>query len=140
MSSLYIFLTFIKAKNGPGKYAVSPISSIAAAASTQSTLTSTQVTRITTGAPLPPSATAVVMVEDTSLVRTSADGKEEEEIMIHATVEDGENVREVGSDVQKGEIVMRKGEIVTEVGGEIGILASVGVRKVRNRVKKEISD
>jgi len=75
------------------------------------------------------------MVEETSLVRTSADGKEEEEIMIHANVEEGENVREVGSDVQKGEIVMRKGEVVTEVGGEIGILASVGVCKVRRGMK-----
>ena len=90
-----------------------------------------EVARITTGAPLPPGATAVVMVEDTVLRSTTENGGEEDEIeVLTADVREGENVREVGSDVNAGEVVMRKGEGVTAVGGEFGLLASVGTREV----------
>lgn len=87
--------------------------------------------RITTGAPLPPGADSVVMVEDTVLQSMTDDGQEEREIEILANgIESGENVREVGSDVQIGETILRKGEGVTVVGGEFGLLASVGTREV----------
>ena len=86
-----------------------------------------QVARITTGAPLPPGATAVVMVEDTRIVSTTDDGKEEKvvEILTDETVAD-ENVREVGSDIQLNEVILKANEEITSVGGEIGLLASVG--------------
>ena len=87
--------------------------------------------RITTGAPLPPGADSVVMVEDTVLHSMTDDGQEEREIEILADgVEIGENVREVGSDVQIGETILRKGEGITVVGGEFGLLASVGTKEV----------
>lgn len=90
-----------------------------------------EVARITTGAPLPPGATAVVMVEDTVLRSMTDDGREEKEIEILTDeIEAGENVREPGSDVQKGDVIMRKGEGITAVGGEFGLLASVGTREV----------
>lgn len=90
-----------------------------------------QVVRITTGAPLPPKATSVVMVEDTILKSTTDDGKEEKEIEILTDdIAPGENVREVGSDVRKGDIIMRQGEGISVVGGEFGLLASVGTREV----------
>ncbi|EME40577.1 hypothetical protein DOTSEDRAFT_177632 [Dothistroma septosporum NZE10] len=90
-----------------------------------------EVARITTGAPLPPSATAVVMVEDTVLRSMTGDGKEEKEIEILTDeIEPGENVREPGSDVKKGDVIMKKGEGITAVGGEFGLLASVGTREV----------
>ncbi|KAK3678160.1 hypothetical protein LTR78_002256 [Recurvomyces mirabilis] len=90
-----------------------------------------EVARITTGAPLPPGATAVVMVEDTVLKTMTDDGKEEKEIEILTdAIKDGENVREVGSDVKRGDVIMRKGEGVTSVGGEFGLLASVGTQEV----------
>jgi gephyrin len=90
-----------------------------------------EVTRITTGAPLPPGATAVVMVEDTILKSSTADGKEEATVEILASgMEDGENVREVGSDVALGSLVLRKGTVISAIGGEIGLLASVGLKKV----------
>lgn len=86
------------------------------------------VARITTGAPLPPGATSVIMVEDTVLKSMTDDGKEEKEIEIHAEgVKEGENVREVGSDVKTGTSILRKGEQISGVGGEVGLLASVGV-------------
>lgn len=90
-----------------------------------------QIARITTGAPLPPGATSVIMVEDTVLKTLTEDGKEEREVEILAEdVKPGENVREVGSDIQKGDIILRKGEEISAVGGELGLLASVGKEKV----------
>lgn len=91
-----------------------------------------EVARITTGAPLPPGATSVVMVEDTILKSLTDDCKEENEIeVLTADIEPGENVREVGSDVQCGSVVMKKGEGITAVGGEFGLLASVGTQEVK---------
>lgn len=90
-----------------------------------------EVARITTGAPLPPGATAVVMVEDTILRSMTDNGKEENEIEILTDeIEPGENVREVGSDVKAGDIIMKKGEGITAIGGEFGLLASVGTQEV----------
>ncbi|EGX93364.1 gephyrin [Cordyceps militaris CM01] len=87
-----------------------------------------QIARITTGAPLPPGATSVIMVEDTVLKSMTNDGKEEKEVEIQAEgVKEGENVREVGSDVKQGTTILGKGEQISGVGGEIGLLASVGV-------------
>lgn len=90
-----------------------------------------QIARITTGAPLPPGADAVVMVEDTVLSSQTDDGKEEKEVEILTDeIVSGENVREVGSDVKEGDTIMKKGEGITVVGGEFGLLASVGTTEV----------
>lgn len=84
--------------------------------------------RITTGAPLPPGATSVVMVEDTLLVSTSVDGEEEKGIkVLTADINHGKNVREIGSDIEAGDLIMRCGERVTATDGELGLLASIGV-------------
>ncbi|XMA10695.1 hypothetical protein WAI453_003486 [Rhynchosporium graminicola] len=86
-----------------------------------------QIARITTGAPLPPGATSVVMVEDTVIKTMTDNGQEEQEIEILADgIKTGENVREVGSDVKKGEVILRTGEEISATGGELGLLASVG--------------
>ncbi|POS80702.1 gephyrin [Diaporthe helianthi] len=91
-----------------------------------------QVARITTGAPLPPGATSVIMVEDTVLKSKTEDGKEEKEVEILASdVKAGQNVREVGSDVKEGSVILQKGEQVSAVGGEIGLMAAVGVSQVK---------
>ncbi|KAF1994763.1 gephyrin [Amniculicola lignicola CBS 123094] len=90
-----------------------------------------EIARITTGAPLPPGADAVVMVEDTVLKSKTDDELEEKEVEILADdVKDGENVREVGSDVKEGDTILKKGEGITVVGGEFGLLASVGTTEV----------
>ena len=88
-----------------------------------------QIARITTGAPLPPGATAVVMVEDTVIRSRTADGREEKEIEILTdAIKPGENVREIGSDTQEGSVILRRGD---QIGpGEVGLLASVGCRDV----------
>lgn len=89
------------------------------------------ITRITTGAPLPPGATSVVMVEDTVLSSMTEDGHEEEIVEILTDkVRPDENVRQVGSDIKYGETVLRKGDEISAVGGELGLLASVGTSEV----------
>lgn len=85
--------------------------------------------RINTGAPLPAGADAIVMVEDTQLVSTSEDG-EEVEIETLAKVSVGENTRQPGSDVKKGDLVLEKGVLLSSGGGEIGTLAFVGKQEV----------
>jgi gephyrin len=90
-----------------------------------------QIARITTGAPLPPGADAVVMVEDTVLKTKTDDDKEEKEVEILTDqIKRDENVREIGSDVQAGDLIMKKGEGITVIGGEFGLLASVGTTEV----------
>ncbi|KAJ6258768.1 hypothetical protein Dda_6821 [Drechslerella dactyloides] len=115
--------------DGTGVY---PVVAVSHAAPTETKLLSAgEIVRITTGAPLPPGATAVVMVEDTRIAEKTADGKEELQVEVLASgLEPMENVREVGSDVRAGEVVLRKGAEITAVGGEVGLLASAGVQEV----------
>ncbi|KAJ5098234.1 hypothetical protein N7532_005235 [Penicillium argentinense] len=90
------------------------------------------IARITTGAPLPPNANAVVMVEDTDLVSTTPDGTEEATIeILTGDIKPGENVREPGSDVRLGSKILSRGDIISPVGGEVGLLASTGISTVK---------
>ena len=70
------------------------------------------------------------MVEDTLVTVETSDG-EEQEVRLLASVPSGENVREIGSDVEKGTVVLQRGTEVTFAGGEVGILASIGVADVK---------
>ncbi|KAI4248732.1 MAG: hypothetical protein L6R42_009167, partial [Xanthoria sp. 1 TBL-2021] len=92
-----------------------------------------QIARITTGAPLPPGATSVVKVELTRIIKKTVTETGQEETTVEIlkdNITPGENVREIGSDVKAGETVLRKGELITAVGGELGLLASVGKKEV----------
>jgi len=122
----------IASENGSSSKGIFPVASISHASPGEiPPLEVGQIARITTGAPLPPGATSVVMVEDTVLKTMTDDGKEEKEIEILAEgVKPGENVREVGSDIKKGEVILHKGEEISAVGGELGLLASVGKAEV----------
>ncbi len=119
-------------KDGPSTKGVYPVSAVSHAQPGEiPTLLEGQVARITTGAPLPPGANSVVMVEDTVIRSMTDDGREEKEIEILTDqVKPDENIREIGSDVKAGEIVLEKGQMITAVGGELGLLASVGRAKV----------
>ncbi|KAJ3100029.1 hypothetical protein HDU96_010477 [Phlyctochytrium bullatum] len=110
--------------DGPGVY---PLRSVSVAGNTPAApLQPGQIARVTTGAPVPDGADAVIMVEDTELVED--DGKGDEKLVkILATARAGQNIREPGSDVAVGDVVLRKGDLVSAAGGEVGLLASVGV-------------
>ncbi len=76
------------------------------------------VARITTGAPLPPGADAVVMVERTQRLGDRVEIQQGE-------IKVGENIRPIGVDMARGQQVLAAG---TAVGaGELGLLASLGV-------------
>jgi len=116
--------------NMKGIYPVTAVSH--AAPGEEKPLKEGEIARITTGAPLPIGATSVIMVEDTVLKSMTDDGTEEEEVEILAEgVKEGENIREVGSDIKQGAKILSKGEKVSGVGGELGLLAAVGVAEVK---------
>ncbi|KAG5982792.1 hypothetical protein E4U55_001330 [Claviceps digitariae] len=119
-----------------GIFPVTAISHAAAAGASshdQPSLKDGEVARITTGAPLPPGATSVIMVEDTILKSTTEDGHEEKEVKIRIAhgVKPGDNIREVGSDIALGSLILRKGETISGIGGEIGLLAAGGLPTVQ---------
>lgn len=91
--------------------------------------------RVNTGAPIPPGADAVIMVEDT-LVKSTHKNKEggdleEAEIQTLAQIPKGENIRSPGSDVKEGDLVLSKHTILDGLGGDVGTLAFVGKKEVR---------
>jgi gephyrin len=115
--------------DGPGIYPVQS-STIAGSHETEE-LKPGQIARITTGAPLPRGATAVVMVEDTKLIKSSADGTQEETVEILVTAKSGQFIREIGSDISLGETVLTKNHVMSSLGGEVGTLASIGVKEIK---------
>uniref|UniRef100_T1HH30 Molybdopterin molybdenumtransferase n=2 Tax=Rhodnius prolixus TaxID=13249 RepID=T1HH30_RHOPR len=90
-------------------------------------LTPNTCVRVNTGSMVPASADAVVQVEDTEVKVSDKHGNE---LCIHilVTVKSGQDIREVGSDILKGETVLQKGDLITSP--EMGLLATVGVTKV----------
>ena len=86
--------------------------------------------KIMTGAPVPASCNAVVMVEDTRLLESS-DDKGEIKVLIRGLkqLQEGADVRQVGSDLQQDQVVMRQGETVGPA--ELGLLSSCGITIVR---------
>ena len=76
---------------------------------------------IDTGAMLPRGADSVVMVEHTKRVNN--------DVLVFKPVVSGENVARAGSDILKGEVVLRRGTLLGP--GEVASLAAVGMGKVK---------
>jgi molybdenum cofactor synthesis domain-containing protein len=75
---------------------------------------------IVTGAPIPPGADAVVMVEDTE--------REDTELSVFETVTANENVMKKGTDIKLGQVVLRRGQVLGS--SEIGVIAALGLTSV----------
>ncbi|MBU6328865.1 MAG: molybdopterin molybdotransferase MoeA [Acidobacteria bacterium] len=75
--------------------------------------------RIMTGAPVPPGADAIVMVERTEV---SADGNT---VIIGEAVNAGDNLRPAGDDIEPGDVLLEPGTRLT--AAHLGMLATVGV-------------
>jgi molybdopterin molybdotransferase len=88
-------------------------------------LESGEAIRIFTGAVIPEGADAVIMQEDID--------HEGEFITIREGVERGENIRVRGGDVCTGQILLRRGEVLSPV--KIALLASQGLPEVPVRTK-----
>ncbi|TQS39134.1 hypothetical protein Golomagni_00345 [Golovinomyces magnicellulatus] len=113
-------------------HGVFPVASVSSFSNDQvHDINSDEIARVTTGAPIPPSANAVVMVEKTVLESVTKDRNEEKTVRIlEHRLKPGDNVREIGSDIQIGDTILRKGEKISATGGELGLLASVGILHV----------
>jgi molybdenum cofactor synthesis domain-containing protein len=89
-----------------------------------------QCCEIATGAPLPPGADAVVMVEETE--RDDA-GR----VLLRKPVAAFENVGRRGSDIRAGTIALERGAFLT--AGRVGLLAALGVSTVRVHAKPVVA-
>lgn len=107
------------AADGPGRYPV--VGEVMAGRVADFRVRQGSVAYITTGAPIPAGADAVVMVEETEL---NDDGT----VTIRSQVRAGDDIRPVGVDVQGGETVLRAGDRLGPA--ELGLLATVGVAQV----------
>jgi putative molybdopterin biosynthesis protein len=76
---------------------------------------------IATGAPIPPGANAVVMVENTSKISDN-------EVQIFRGIPPQENIEFAGSDIMFGETVLYQNDEITPV--RLGILSSLGISKI----------
>ncbi len=79
-----------------------------------------QCVRITTGAPLPAGADAVVIREDAR----EADGR----VLVPAGVRAGAHVRRRGEDVMPGDVVLQAGQVLTPA--RIGLAAALGIDRL----------
>ena len=82
-----------------------------------------QAARIMTGAPMPPGADAVVMVERTEAI------DDDRRVRIDMTVHPGTSVRPAGDDLRPGDAVVEPGTALTPA--HLGLLATVGRSHVR---------
>ncbi len=85
--------------------------------------------RIMTGAPMPEGADTVVRFEETSEgVESRGTRKNHETVEILKGGVRGDNVRNAGEDIRKGQVVLHKGTVLNAAG--IGVLATVGRKEV----------
>lgn len=92
-----------------------------------------QAAYITTGAPLPAGADAVVQVEDVQLLTGES---ETPRVRITRAVSAGNDVRPIGVDIPAGDVVLEAG---TRLGpAEIGLAATVGARTVKVHARPRV--
>ncbi len=77
--------------------------------------------KIMTGAPLPPGADAVVMVEDSEIAGRGR-------VLLREPIEKWENVARQGEDIRKGRVVLRRGTVINTAAN--GLLATIGAVSV----------
>jgi molybdenum cofactor synthesis domain-containing protein len=86
--------------------------------------------RITTGAPMPLGADAVIPVEDTEIA--------EDHVIIHREqTSAGENIRPIGSDLRQGDVLLAAGQILGPA--ELGLLAGQGIVPVPVRRRPRVA-
>ncbi len=84
---------------------------------------------VDTGSPIPNGADSVVPVEYTK--------REEGYVLVYRSTSIGENIAWPGSDVVEGELIVKAGTRLTAY--HIGVLANVGVRRVKVYVKPRVA-
>lgn len=84
---------------------------------------------IVTGAPIPESADAVVMTEQTE--------RKANRIRVFSAVARNENIMKAGRDIEKGETVLKSGKLLCS--REIGVLAALGIARVKVFVVPQVA-
>ncbi|TFI43948.1 molybdopterin molybdotransferase MoeA [Rhodococcus sp. 1R11] len=108
-----------------------PVSTIIAAGPTEpSTLAPGSAAKIMTGAPIPDGADAIVPVEDTAVTTTGA-------VTVRRARVAGEFVREQGSDVRAGTVLIEAGRLLEP--RHISVLAAVGLATVDVRSRPRVA-
>lgn len=97
------------------------IGTLAAGSAPSLSLGSGEAVRIMTGAPIPPGADAVVMVEDSQDLGG-------DRVRLSRPARHMQAIRAEGSDVQIGDVVFQNGSVLTAAGA--GVLASINAREV----------
>jgi molybdopterin molybdotransferase len=106
---------------------LSVIASLAAGAAPAQPVRAGTAIRIMTGAPMPPGADTVVRFEDTD-EGLGGSPKTTGQVQIFRAARPGDNVRQAGEDVHRGEVVLQRGTLLRPA--EVGLLASLGRAQV----------
>lgn len=114
----------VVAADGPGDYPV--LGEVTAGRVAPFTIQTGTVAYITTGAPVPSGADAVVMVEETAPLPAS---QGQRYVRIQQQVQAGDDIRAIGTDIDVDETVLPAG--VHLGAAEVGLLATVGAAQVR---------
>lgn len=123
----------VVAADGPGDYTI--IGEVTAGRVADFTVQPGTVAYITTGAPVPPGADAVVMVEETTPLPAGPTGQRR--VQIGRQVRTGDDIRKIGADIQKGETVLDAG--VRLDAAEVGLLATVGAARVHAHPRPRVA-
>ena len=90
-------------------------------------------TPIATGGMVPRGADSVLMVEHSELIQ----GEHGDEMEVRRPLTPGENVSFAGTDIARGETVLRAGQQLTS--REIGVLAALGIREIAVHRKPRVA-
>lgn len=96
-----------------------------------------QAARIMTGAPLPPGADAVVMVEHTDFQDRTPGAAAPTSVYVFQPVLPGENIRPQGSDLHAGQIVLHAGYPLRPQ--DMGLLAMLGAAHIEVRQQPRLA-
>lgn len=88
-----------------------------------------QCVRVTTGAPLPRGADAIVVKEDVRV--------ENDQVLVASHVRQGAHVRRAGEDVQAGDDVLQRGQVLTPV--RVALAASLGIDQLAVRQRPTVA-
>ncbi len=85
--------------------------------------------QVSTGVKMPKGANAVVMVEDIKY--------QNNQIKVVKPIYPGANVAPIGEDIKRGELILKKGQLITP--GNLGVLASQGMENVMVYEKPKVA-
>ncbi|WP_028546317.1 gephyrin-like molybdotransferase Glp [Paenibacillus taiwanensis] len=114
------------------------VGSIACGDVSKKPLMSGEAVRIMTGAQLPEGADAVIKLEGTSdLQRRTTGQSQDDTILIHQSVSEGENVNAIGSEMEEGQLLIEKGSRLE--AGEMALLAMFGYEYIHVYTKPRVA-